>query len=100
MDNARPHNSKVSVQALKEVKAQRVMHPPYSPDLSPCDFFLFGALKEKLAGMSFSSSEDLVSKIREIFSDFSKETLQLVYMNWSKRLKWVIEHGGEYYESS
>ena len=26
---------------LKEEKVVQLSHPPYSPDLSPCDFFLF-----------------------------------------------------------
>ena len=25
-------------------------HPPYSPDLSPCDFFLFPRLKKMISG--------------------------------------------------
>jgi hypothetical protein len=27
-----------------------VPHPPYSPDLAPCDFFLFSTLKRTLKG--------------------------------------------------
>lgn len=30
-------------------------HPPYSPDLSPCDFYLFGPLKEALRGQRFNN---------------------------------------------
>ena len=28
-------------------------HPPYSPDMSPCDFFLFPRLKKMLSGNLF-----------------------------------------------
>ena len=28
-------------------------HPPYSPDLAPCDFFLFPTLKKILCGRQF-----------------------------------------------
>jgi len=28
-------------------------HPPYSPDLSPCDYHMFGPLKEALGGTAF-----------------------------------------------
>ena len=28
-------------------------HPPYSPDLAPCDFFLFPKLKEVIKGTHF-----------------------------------------------
>ena len=87
----------MSVDALLATKAKRVEHPPFSPDLAPSDFFLFGALKEKLSGSCFSGTEDLISKIREIFENISKETLVSVYENWSRRLSWVIENHGEYY---
>jgi hypothetical protein len=31
------------------------LHPPYSPDLVPSDFFLFDFVKERLKGMVFPS---------------------------------------------
>ena len=99
MDNARPHNAKISVEALESIKAKRVEHPPYSPDLAPSVFFRFGVLKEKLSGSSFSRSEDLISKIRGKFAQLDKEMLHRVYFNWIERLEWVVENSGEYYQS-
>ena len=32
---------------------------PYSPDLTPLDFFLFPKMKEHLAGKCFANDEDL-----------------------------------------
>jgi hypothetical protein len=32
-----------------------VPHPPYSPDLAPCDFALFAKLKMKLKGQHFET---------------------------------------------
>ena len=40
---------------LKEYGLDVLDHPPYSPDLSPCDFWLFPRLKEMLAGHRFES---------------------------------------------
>ena len=34
----------------KEQGVYVLEHSPYSPDLVPCDFFLFPCLKKKLAG--------------------------------------------------
>jgi hypothetical protein len=31
-------------------------HPPYSPDLAPCDFWAFPAMKRELQGKKFRSS--------------------------------------------
>ena len=36
-------------------------HPPYSPDLSPCDFFLFPRLKKMLSGNKYMSRSSLGS---------------------------------------
>ena len=34
---------------LASEKVKVLNHPPYSPDLSPCDFFLFPRLKQMLS---------------------------------------------------
>jgi hypothetical protein len=36
-----------------------IPHPPYSPDLAPCDFFLFPKMKLKLKGRRFETNEDI-----------------------------------------
>ncbi|UYV78080.1 hypothetical protein LAZ67_16000042 [Cordylochernes scorpioides] len=38
-DNARPHTSAQTLDFLANSGVQLVTHPPYSPDLAPCDFF-------------------------------------------------------------
>jgi hypothetical protein len=47
MDNSMCHNGRKVTDEFDNRKLQRVVHPPYSPDLSPCDFWLFGMLKQK-----------------------------------------------------
>jgi hypothetical protein len=42
-----------------------VPHPPYSPDLSPCDFFLFPKFKFRLKGRHFGS----VDNIQKVVTD-------------------------------
>jgi hypothetical protein len=36
-----------------------VPHPPYSPDLAPCDFFLFPRLKSTLNGKQFQDVAEI-----------------------------------------
>jgi hypothetical protein len=36
-----------------------VPHPPYSPDLAPCDFFLFPRLKSTLKGKRFEDVAEI-----------------------------------------
>jgi hypothetical protein len=42
IDNAKPHNSRLSLQKIEEYGFIRVPQPSYLPDPAPCDFFLFG----------------------------------------------------------
>ena len=39
-------------------------HPPYSPDLAPCDFYLFPKIKSVLKGTHFVSAEHVKQKRR------------------------------------
>jgi len=36
-----------------------MLQPPYSPDLAPCDFFLFQKVKSTVKGYRFESTEDI-----------------------------------------
>ena len=54
-DNASSHKCEVVKSFLASEKVKVLNHPPYSPDLSPCDFFLFPRLKIINKYMSRSS---------------------------------------------
>lgn len=76
-DNATPHTSHATREALTKLKFETLPHPPYSPDLAPCDFYLFPNLKRYLKGNKFSSDDEvreavqawLRSKNSEYFAD-------------------------------
>ena len=57
-DNAPAHTSAIVTAFLKKEKVTVLPHPPYSPDLDPCDFFLFPKLKAFLAGRKSITSPD------------------------------------------
>ena len=46
-NNAPVHNSILVTDYLIKMGIKTVPHPPYNPDLVPCDFWLFPKLKEK-----------------------------------------------------
>jgi hypothetical protein len=35
----------------------QLLHPPYSPDLAPCDFFLFPRMKQVIKEKGFAGLE-------------------------------------------
>jgi histone-lysine N-methyltransferase SETMAR len=43
-DNARPHTSLRTLEDIIKMGWMVLPHPPYSPDLAPSDFHLFGSL--------------------------------------------------------
>jgi len=51
-DNARPHTALSVSRFLTKHNVTVLPHPPYSPNLSPCDFFLFPRLEKKAKRMA------------------------------------------------
>jgi hypothetical protein len=47
----------------KQLDLSILPHPPYSPDLAPCDFHLFPKMKEDLGGHQCTSNEVSVTDI-------------------------------------
>lgn len=99
MDNSKCHNGSKVTQFLADKKINRIPHPPYSPDMSPCDFWFFGRSKKLLEDVEITDSEMLVDKLIDIWNGISFEEIQAVYREWEKRCIWIIEHEGEYYPS-
>ena len=44
-ENARPHTANTNKAPLQKFKWEVLCHSPYSPELSPCDYTIFGPLK-------------------------------------------------------
>ena len=56
-DNAPAHNALGIREFLGKNNVAVLEQPPCSPDLAPCDFFLFPTLKEVIKGTRFQDSE-------------------------------------------
>jgi len=66
-DNARPHTSAATRDAIQRLDFSVLPHPPYSPDLAPSDFHLFPKLRDYLKGQRFSCDEEVKSAVRKWF---------------------------------
>ena len=51
-------------QFLTKNSMTQLLHPPYSPDLAPCDFFLFPRMKKVLKGKRFADVDEVKKKRR------------------------------------
>jgi len=45
---------------------------PYSPDLAPCDYFLFSNLKKWFRGKKFTTREQLIAETETYFEGLDK----------------------------
>jgi transposase len=73
-DDVGPHVAKSVTEYMDHNSLKRVRHPPYSPDLAPSDFYLFGYVKHQLRGHEFTEGPELVSAISEILNQISIDT--------------------------
>jgi hypothetical protein len=73
-------------------------HPPYSPDLAPCDFFLFPKINSALKGTRFKSIEAVKAKGMELMNKLSETNLQHCFQQWKIRMERYRDRGGEYIE--
>jgi hypothetical protein len=60
----------INKKALTEEKLAQLywtalQHSPYSPDLSPCDYHMFGPLKKALGGQRFDDDEQVQNFVRK-----------------------------------
>lgn len=97
-DNAPAHNA-LSVKRYLAARGTPVLeHAPYSPDLAPCDFFLFPKIKSALKGTRFESMEEVKRKSAELLNALTKEDFQHCFDQWKKRMERCVARGGEYIE--
>ena len=96
-DNASCHKYEVK-SFLASEKVKVLNHPPYSPDLSPCDFFLFPRLKKMLSGNKYTSRSSLLSAIYQCLQQIPKGDYLSAFHEWVKRLQKCVSVKGEYFE--
>ena len=62
-DNTTPHKYKEATSLIRAYDWEILRHPPYSPDLSPCDYDFFPKLKMLLRGQRFDYLDELKNAV-------------------------------------
>ena len=75
-----------------------IPHPPYSPDLMPCNFFLFPHMKCQMKGKRFAYVSEVKKKTLKVLNNISTEEFQKCFQQWEKRCYKCIKSKGEYFE--
>ena len=79
---------------LTKMGIKTVPHPPYSPDLVPCGFWLF----PKLRGYHYETIEEMKEAVMKVIDTLTQEDLHGAFQ---KLLEWYnkcIAAGGDYFE--
>ena len=97
-DNASSHKCEVVKSFLASEKVKVLNHPRYSPDLSPCDFFLFPRLKKMLSGNKYTSRSSFGSAIYQCLQQIPNDYYFSPFRDWVKRLQKCVLVKGEYFE--
>lgn len=97
-DNARPHTSRHTAEEIVKIGWEVLPHPPYSPDLAPSDFHLFGPLKEAHRGIHFEDEEAVKTSVRRWLRKqdhaFYRSGIHALVKRWTK----TVEKDGDYIE--
>jgi histone-lysine N-methyltransferase SETMAR len=97
-DNASSHTGRIVQDLLKDYQWEVLPHPPYSPDLSPCDFDLFPKLKNQLRGRRYHCLDDLFKEVgriaKELCTSGAVDGIQKLPSRWER----TIQANGSYFE--
>ena len=96
-DNAPAHTSLLVRKFLAKNNALMMPQPPYSPDLVPCDFFLFPKLKRPMKGRRYAEIEIKVASKEEL-NKITKNDFLKCFEDWKKRWHKCIISDGDYFE--
>jgi hypothetical protein len=75
-----------------------IPHPPYSPDLAPCHFFLFPKMKLKLKGRRFDTIEEIQTESRRVLDTLTEKDFQEAFKKWRRWWDRYLHAGGNYFE--
>ena len=72
--------------------------PPYSPDLTPCDFFLFPKMKLQLKGRRFDKVEEIKRESQNVLGRLREQDFQHAFQQWQRRWDRCVAAQGDYFE--
>ena len=94
-----PCHTAISVnEVLAEKGISVVPQPTYSPELSPCGFFLFPKLKFHLKGRHFGNVDNIQKVVTDQLRTLLHEDFQHCYREWEQSLRWCVASQVNYFE--
>jgi histone-lysine N-methyltransferase SETMAR len=89
-DNARHHTDRETQEGIQELQWELLEYLPYSLDLAPSDFHLFGPLRNYLGGKHFTDDEEVETEVwtwlRQQSNEFCVADFDALVKQWDKCL--------------
>ncbi|CAK9813904.1 Transposable element Tc3 transposase [Anthophora plagiata] len=102
-DGATCHTANVTIDLLRTVFENRIISrnadvnwPPRSCDLTPLDFFLWGAVKDKCYAKHPETIDDLKHEIEVAIDEIEAQTIENVLKNWTDRMEYCKASRGSH----
>ena len=97
-DNAQAHSAAIIWQFLTQKQVATLHHPPYSPDLSLSDYFLFPKVKLNLKGARFDTTEEIQKAVTDQLNKIPSEDFSNAMKKVETRANLCITSNGCYFE--
>ena len=96
--NAPPHKTKKANEFLMKKQICVMDYSPYSPDLSPCEYFLFPKLKTATKGAFYDDVPTIQSAVTQVRKNIPKTEFKKSMDKLVDRSKRCIESNRTYFE--
>ena len=93
-DSTPADNSILVIDYLTQMGIKTVRQPPYSPDLDPCDFWLF----PKLRGYRCETIEEMKEAVTKVIDMLTQEDFHETFQKLLERYNKCIAARGDYFE--
>lgn len=97
-DNCSSHRARSTLEKARELGFTVLDHPPYSPDISPSDFYVFRSFKHEMSHQVFTNKPEVRAAVEEYIrakdelGDFWAKAIDALPTRWRA----VISVGGDY----
>ncbi|UYV74571.1 hypothetical protein LAZ67_12000174 [Cordylochernes scorpioides] len=97
-DNAPAHTAFLVTSYLTRIGVEVLPQPPYSPEMSPPDFFLFPKVKRCLKGNRFDDFPNIQRAVTKALTGITPTDYSGAYEAWKTRWQRCVDAQGEFFE--
>ena len=97
-DGAPAHRCRDTIRYLNYHGFTLMPHPGYSPDISPCDYWIFRKLKTMTSGVRYRNIGELTAAVDQAMNNIAPQEFADAMDRYPVRLRKLIAEQGRYFE--